>query len=175
MANCQKIDPGGECGSTLLLLPLFFLPLFFLCSPWPAFFLAPPHAAHTQHALHAPLPCLVHCPCTFVLGPPAAVRAVVTGRHLPRSRALHPAACLAMDGADKHAMANACKLMCNATCDELGTASWPGSLPLKPPAQARECCYRSCCTTHYPVPDGPYLKTYVNLILAPAGARIKLT
>ena len=32
MANCQKIDPGGECGSTLLLLPLFFLPLFFLCS-----------------------------------------------------------------------------------------------------------------------------------------------
>ena len=24
--------PGGECGSTLLLLPLFFLPLFFLCS-----------------------------------------------------------------------------------------------------------------------------------------------
>ena len=74
-----------------------------------------------------------------------------------------------------HAMANACKLMCNATCDELGTASWSGSLPLKPPAQARECCYRSCCTTHYPVPDGPYLKTYVNLILAPAGARIKLT
>ena len=83
--------------------------------------------------------------------------------------------CLAMYGADKHAMANACKLMCNATCDELGTASWSGSLPLKPPAQARECCYRSCCTTHYPVPDGPYLKTYVNLILAPAGARIKLT
>ena len=32
MADCQKIDPGGECGSTLLLLPLFFLPLFFLCS-----------------------------------------------------------------------------------------------------------------------------------------------
>ena len=25
------------------------------------------------------------------------------------------------------------------------------------------------------LPDGPYLKTYVNLILAPAGARIKLT
>ena len=32
MANCQKIDAGGECGSTLVLLPLFFLPLFFLCS-----------------------------------------------------------------------------------------------------------------------------------------------
>ena len=45
----------------------------------------------------------------------------------------------------------------------------------QPPAQARECCYRSYCTTHYPVPDGPYLKTYVNLMLAPAGARIKLT